>query len=698
MSVGNKDSEKHLRVCVVNVGLFRSGTTTVTKAAKLLNLNPYRTFPQLSEDRFKYFLYQPEKAVRDWYLTNGWNDIKDIISKYDIICDGWFALLPFLPPTDFDMIKSKALELGIHLKFVATSRDIESTVKSELHHWTIHNLEHKATLTEEQRKNLEKNIRQRASNHSIMVGNLKELGILNCLLLGDSIHDTWSHEMSLITDFTKEEWSRAFKETGIQNANPCLPVEGILLTLRFGDSQESDNKISQIEKLLSQIEEDSICQYLVVLGIDQDEVDSDPAMKLRQKLASRVKSKQQLQSFNVVVNKRKDDDETFNLCSSWNKMAILAWENGASWVVLLGDDVEVKCSYHYRALYRAFLDIAERLQVPFGFGCPWWNDLSFPNFPSFPCVGKTHFEIFDKQLIPEHRQCNFVNQDLDPYLCRLYIKFMAAPCVQEATLTNKTGGNVNSGGESARYERIPSKKWKEFVEEDTAPLKKYLLSKSHGELEETILLDIIVPSYRVRLDYLEKICRLEVPDYMQTLFIIIIDNPDALIREAELLIQQQCDVGDHNDHNTISLNQGETILEKHLSSRGGNNVRVRCNLKNLGASASRNVGLDESSANFVLNLDDDLIPNTDLLERYGRKIQIINDDTCGLVGLVQFPRSQDLPLKHAAVLMSYLTFMFEISETAYNLYGSGPAWGVTANILFRRTTIRFDTVYAKTGG
>jgi len=47
--------------------------------------------------------------------------------------------------------------------------------------------------------------------------------------------------------------------------------------------------------------------------------------------------------------------------------------------------------------------------------------------------------------------------------------------------------------------------------------------------------------------------------------------------------------------------------------------------------------------------------------------------------------------------MSYLTFMFEIAERK-DMYTRGPAWGVTANILFRRTSVRFDLAYAKTGG
>jgi hypothetical protein len=63
--------------------------------------------------------------------------------------------------------------------------------------------------------------------------------------------------------------------------------------------------------------------------------------------------------------------------------------------------------------------------------------------------------------------------------------------------------------------------------------------------------------------------------------------------------------------------------------------------------------------------------------------------------MVQFPRRSDLPILHVAVLMSYLTFMFEIADN--KLYDS-PAWGVTANLLVKRSKIRFDTVYAKTGG
>jgi hypothetical protein len=50
---------------------------------------------------------------------------------------------------------------------------------------------------------------------------------------------------------------------------------------------------------------------------------------------------------------------------------------------------------------------------------------------------------------------------------------------------------------------------------------------------------------------------------------------------------------------------------------------------------------------------------------------------------------------HAAVLMSYLTVMFEIAASEMYAY---PAWDVTANLLLKRPRVQFDTVYAKTGG
>lgn len=667
--------------CIVNIGLFRSGTTTLAETASSLGLKAYRTFPGLSRDQHKSFLQNPQELVLEWFSKCGAKEIIQIATDYDIICDGWTALLPFLPSTAVEDLKVEAEKVGVHLIFVATTRNTEGTVQSELHHWTIHDLERQAGLTANERDNLELHLRERAEHHQRCVLHLHRGGLLKLLPLSDHLQMTWSEILSEVTDSTVEEWSGAFQTSGQCNATPPLPIEGILLTQRFGSRKESDEKILSIEKLLDKIEQDSLCRYLVVLGIDEDEASGSAAGKLIRRLESRAAASQkQMLSLHVITNPARSPDQPFAICSIWNELAIVAWKQGAAWVVLLGDDIEVGCQYHYRAIYRSFLDIANRMKVPFGFGCPWWNDTSFPGFPSFPCVGKTHFEIFGR-LIPEKRKEVFVNQDLDPYLQHLYLKFNAAPCVTDAVLSNTVGGNI--GSSDARYDRIPAVGWRDFVLDDIDQIRASL----PNDAKENILLDVIVPSYRVRLDYLKSICSLKVPEKVQVNFIIIVDNPDALLRSA-------WDIEGAND---VSLARAERILECFLS-KDGNNIRVRCNNNNMGASASRNRGLDESAAEYVLHLDDDLVPNSDLLEQYARKLFEIDETVVGLVGLVRFPRSSRLPLRHAAVLMSYLTFMFEIAEQDIYKSYKGPAWGVTANILFRRTSVRFDLAYAKTGG
>ena len=119
----------------------------------------------------------------------------------------------------------------------------------------------------------------------------------------------------------------------------------------------------------------------------------------------------------------------------------------------------------------------------------------------------------------------------------------------------------------------------------------------------------------------------------------------------------------------------------------------------MGASASRNRGIKESAAEYILFLDDDVIPEDDILFEYGDQLKLYIDKKepiLGLLGLVRFPRDDKISALHAGVLMSYLTFSFEIAGS--NIYPE-PAWGVTANILFRKIpNMSFDTRYAKTGG
>jgi glycosyltransferase involved in cell wall biosynthesis len=658
---------------IVNVGKYKTGSTTLAKAAKQLGYKVYRKAPDLTTLQRKSMLLSPERAVGEWWFEReGRRELEKLINENDYIGDGWISLLPFLPAEELGSFITEMQSHENPVLFVATQRDTRALVLSELHHWIREDIEAKAGLTFEERSNLEQSLTQRATRHAknlqalfVTILPLDKVGhwyhLLNDRLGNQNGHDSGSYK----------PWKSAIASIGRANSAPELPLEGILLTLRL--SPDFDKKMTDVECLLTAIEQDSLCYYMIVLALDSDEHETEEARKFI--CAIKVHC-----PVYVIAYPERKATEPFRICEIWDKMAKVAFENGADWVALLGDDITIDCSFHYRAFYRAFLDVAQRLRCPFGFGCPWWNDVNFCNFPTFPVVGKAHYLIFGS-LIPSHRSSNFVNQDLDPYLQRLYLKFGAAPRVEDAKLENRTGGNNTR---PTRYERVSADGWRDWVLEDIQPIREYLENESkHSTAElaeiECTLVDIVVPTYRVDVEYVLRICSLQVPDNLRTSILIIVDNPQKL----------KSLFGEH-DHNQAAL-----ALESKLSENLSNNIRVRCNASNLVASATRNRGIDESSADWILFLDDDVTPQHDLLLKYGTAIGLSDESVVGMMGLVHFPRRNNLPLKHAAVLMSYLTFMFEIASKAN--YES-PAWGVTANLLMKRGMTRFDTNYAKTGG
>jgi glycosyltransferase involved in cell wall biosynthesis len=224
------------------------------------------------------------------------------------------------------------------------------------------------------------------------------------------------------------------------------------------------------------------------------------------------------------------------------------------------------------------------------------------------------------------------------------------------------------------------------VLEDVDGIRRYLEeAEVDVKSKERVLLDVVIPSYRVTVEFLAGICCLQVPERFRTTFIVIVDNPNELMR-----------ITNTSNYSSAEASLEEMLVERSRRENGRpNNIRVRCNATNMSASASRNCGMDESSAEYVLFLDDDVRPSPVLLMRYEEALRTLPDDVVGIVGMVRFPRSATLPVVHAAVLMSYLTFMFEISANDQCEY---PAWGVTANLLVKRLQVPFDTAYAKTGG
>ena len=260
-------------------------------------------------------------------------------------------------------------------------------------------------------------------------------------------------------------------------------------------------------------------------------------------------------------------------------------------------------------------------------------------------------EIFGGELSPEI----FVNQDADPYLWDIYRRFGASRFAKTVQVTNEFGGDSEP-----RYKAVHVD-WKHEVLQDGVDGISEYLQKRDLVIARKLTIDVITPSYRVHEDYLRAICELRVPDHCSTQFIIIVDDPLK---------------GDIRDK---------------LEDSYGDRVRVRVNNVNRGASFSRNRGLDESSADWVLFLDDDVQPGADIILRYAERIEVAGDECSGLVGLTTFPEPHTIFA--FGVKLSFLTYFWAVAEVT-----DTPPWGVTANLVTRRSKERFSLLFPKTGG
>jgi hypothetical protein len=257
-------------------------------------------------------------------------------------------------------------------------------------------------------------------------------------------------------------------------------------------------------------------------------------------------------------------------------------------------------------------------------------------------------QVFRGQIFPDV----FVNQDADPWLWEIYRRFGASRFARSVHVTNCIGGDS-----TPRYEAVHVD-WKYKVLQSGVDEISSYLQRTGSCVPKKLILDVVTPSYRVNEDYLRAICELAVPENCSTQFVIIVDNPA---------------------HGEI-----RKILEDSYEDR----VRVRVNDTNRGASFSRNRGLDESSADWVLFLDDDVKPSSDILFRYAEKIVTYGEECCGLVGLTTLPNPHTV-----FAADSYLTYFWGVSELS-----NVPPWGVTANLVTRRSYQRFDLRFPKTGG
>jgi len=175
-------------------------------------------------------------------------------------------------------------------------------------------------------------------------------------------------------------------------------------------------------------------------------------------------------------------------------------------------------------------------------------------------------------------------------------------------------------------------------------------------------IDVIIPSYRLMSEYLLPIVQMDIPQDAQVRFLIIADNPKGEIpKDVEACIDNK-----------------KVILFR--------------NVENLGVCKTRNIGIDNAIADWLLFLDDDVVPSKNLLVAYANAIKA-NPNEAGFFGEVIYPspvNSFTKGLRAADILTVFSVPKFRESFR----------WAPTANVLIKRTAIgdvRFQDFYPKSG-
>lgn len=345
-----------------------------------------------------------------------------------------------------------------------------------------------------------------------------------------------------------------------------------------------------------------------------------------------------------------------HICALWRDCAQKSYQDHrCDYYILMGDDVVLQDANWMSSIHHTFAELSTTEDVPHGVGCVAFTDTSFPGMPTFPAIHRTHMDIFSGKVIPD---C-FTNQDGDPFLYQLYRRWDCSKMIS-ARIHNEFGGRG-----VARYEKVHTVDWTFKPLDDAAATVEAWSRCRKPTLERKLTLDVVIPCYRVNMVYLDRLLALQPSPACMTMFIVIVDDPHSP-RIGELLLTY----GHRPD------------------------IRIRVNTQNLGASASRNRGLQESAAEWVHFLDDDVTPDEDLLIEAEKAIRKY-PQAAGFVGNVHFPSADSVFT--AAVHLAGVTYFWDIAEKI----PVDVPWGVTANLIARRNVldgVTYNLQFPKTGG
>ncbi len=175
-------------------------------------------------------------------------------------------------------------------------------------------------------------------------------------------------------------------------------------------------------------------------------------------------------------------------------------------------------------------------------------------------------------------------------------------------------------------------------------------------------IDVVIPSYRLQSEYLIPIVQMDIPAEAAVRFLVIADNPNAEIpKDFEKLVD-------------------------------GKKVILFRNKENRGVCKARNFGIDNSKADWILFIDDDVKPEKSLLLKYVEAIKA-NPEETGFFGEVIFPPPSNLFTK--GISASVILTFFTIGQRVDHL-----KWAPTPNVMIKRSVIgktRFDDKFDKFG-
>jgi hypothetical protein len=166
----------------------------------------------------KEMLFNPAAAmINFWKNGQGIGYFMDFIVRHYLLIYGWCLMLPFLAVKELEALKKAAERQNVHLVFVVTTRDAESHLLSELHHWVVCDQEKYCQLSARDRKSLLIKLNQRMTDHSTCIRRFEAFDNFCYLRLSD-ISIGWASCMGgLDPGILEHKWGQHLSTVGMKN-------------------------------------------------------------------------------------------------------------------------------------------------------------------------------------------------------------------------------------------------------------------------------------------------------------------------------------------------------------------------------------------------------------------------------------------------------------------------------------------------